>query len=641
MSKTDEEAMRPRRWCPVSRWGLPAALIALGASLLAFTWGTWPDPIVDFGRELYVPWRLSQGAVLYRDVSWFNGPLSPYLNSLAFRLFGASLRTLVATNLVVLAVVCGLLYRLTVSMTSRTAAAASVAAVLCLFGFAELVVVGNYNFICPYSHELTHGLLLAIATVSVMDRWFRQGRTVHVLVGGLLAGTALLTKPETSVAAVAVLVAFLACGLLTGRCPWSRLLPTAAVVAGGLGTPVMVAALLLSTALGVDGALRALVAPWSGTVNPEVGSLFFYRASSGLDQPFARALHVLTWAGMYAAVAVFIFLTAWLLRKTRAAGILGNAVGGFLAIAIIWGAHVISLYEAGAGLPVVAAIGLVTGVILCRSEGRREEGALLCGFSVLSLALLMKILLAARIYHYGFVLGLPAGLLLIIFFVGYLPGISARFGASATRIVRRAGGGLLIGGVAAALATTGHYAVGKTARIGLGPDQFRGDARAAALEDCRRVLEGRLRPGATVTVLPEGVMLNYLLRRRSPVPYVNFMPLELVLYGESSMLSALRASPPDVIVLVHKDTTEYGYPLFGADYAAEILGWVKANYAPSLLIGHEPFRKPSEFGIEVMFRYTPLPIAASTALVLATEDPNPSPCREAPDVEESARPVRV
>ena len=36
---------------------LPAILIAIAfIAMLAWTWFGWPDPIVDFGRELYVPW---------------------------------------------------------------------------------------------------------------------------------------------------------------------------------------------------------------------------------------------------------------------------------------------------------------------------------------------------------------------------------------------------------------------------------------------------------------------------------------------------------------------------------------------------------------------------------------------------------
>src|SRR5207244_2348842 len=77
----------------------PLVLLGLGAALFVWTRDTWPDVVVDFGRELYVPWRLSAGAVLYRDIAWFNGPFSAYANALLFRLAGPSLQVLVAVNL--------------------------------------------------------------------------------------------------------------------------------------------------------------------------------------------------------------------------------------------------------------------------------------------------------------------------------------------------------------------------------------------------------------------------------------------------------------------------------------------------------------------------------------------------------------
>ena len=582
------------------RWGWPAALIALAASLLAVTWGTWPDPIVDFGRELYAPWRLSEGAVLYRDVAWINGPLSPYVNCLAFQLFGVSLRTLVVCNVVVLAVVSVLLYRLTTAMTTLPAAGSAVAAVLSVFGFSQLLGIGNFNFICPYSHELTHGLLLAVAAFYAMFGWMRRGRLAYAFVASLLAGMALLTKPETAIAAVAVVMAYLGCALLSKRFSRSQMLWTATVVSAGLAVPLLLAVLLLSTALGLSGAIRGLLTPWSGALNPQIQSLLYYRVSAGVNQPFAHALRMLKWTGIYTAAAFLVVVLGHLLRNKRPTAWRDPIrLVPALAIAVLWTSHLSSWYEAASGLPAVAAIGLVAGIVLCRSEGQQERGALLCGFSILSLALLAKIALAARVHHYGFVLALPAAVLLVIVFVGYLPEIAARHRASA-RVVQRASGVLLLGTVAVSLAITALFAHAKTVTVAEGADRFRAELRGRALEDCRRALSGRLRPGATVAVLPEGVMLNYLLRRRSSVPYIVFMPVELSLFGEESVLSSLRASPPDVIALVHKDTGDYGYPLFGSDYGVAIMRWVRQNYRRSLLIGREPLRKPAEFGIEVL-----------------------------------------
>ena len=72
--------------------------------MTVWTWQTWADVTIDFGREVYVPClQLTEGKILYRDIAYFGGPLSPGINYLWFRLFGVSIRTLVFCNLAILA----------------------------------------------------------------------------------------------------------------------------------------------------------------------------------------------------------------------------------------------------------------------------------------------------------------------------------------------------------------------------------------------------------------------------------------------------------------------------------------------------------------------------------------------------------
>ena len=101
------------------RWLAPAFPALTFAALVVWTWGKWPEAFIDFGRELYVPWRLAEGQRLYHDVAYFNGPLSPWLNAALFRIFGVSLRTLVLTNLAITALIAVVIWRLPVAEGDR------------------------------------------------------------------------------------------------------------------------------------------------------------------------------------------------------------------------------------------------------------------------------------------------------------------------------------------------------------------------------------------------------------------------------------------------------------------------------------------------------------------------------------------
>jgi len=215
---------------------------------------------------------------------------------------------------------------------------------------------------------------------------------------------------------------------------------------------------------------------------------------------------------------------------------------------------------------------------------------------VLALALLSKIILNARIHHYGFALAMPACLLLVIILLNWIPELISRLGGAGW-IFRAAALAMLMSMTAAYLSIHHHYIQLKTVpvadnRCGILLADRRGEYLNATIERIRSSLE----PGQTMAVLPEGVMLNYLCRTPNPTPYVNFMPLEIALFGEDRILAAFDAHPPDFVVLVHKNTLEYGYRFFGQDYGRALFGWVNQHYQPVFRAGAMPFQD-DRFGI--------------------------------------------
>ncbi len=52
------------------------------------TWGHWGDLQIDSGREMYVPVEILRRRLLFRDIWYQYGPLTPYVQAWAVGLFG-------------------------------------------------------------------------------------------------------------------------------------------------------------------------------------------------------------------------------------------------------------------------------------------------------------------------------------------------------------------------------------------------------------------------------------------------------------------------------------------------------------------------------------------------------------------------
>jgi hypothetical protein len=86
------------------------------------------------------------------------------------------------------------------------------------------------------------------------------------------------------------------------------------------------------------------------------------------------------------------------------------------------------------------------------------------------------------------------------------------------------------------------------------------------------------------------------------------MPPEMKIFGERAILSAFESSPPDVIVLAHKEAREYGFRPFGLEprYGASIMTWVRSHYRTLDVIGDSPLTDDGA-GFEILRRLPATP----------------------------------
>jgi hypothetical protein len=205
-------------------------------------------------------------------------------------------------------------------------------------------------------------------------------------------------------------------------------------------------------------------------------------------------------------------------------------------------------------------------------------------WSAFALVLLAKMGLNARIFHYGFYLALPATVAAITLIIGVIPQTLAAWRPDfAARTFRQFALYALAAVIAPYVGLSHGWLRSKTISVGSGSDRFYISTivpQGAIVRDALDALKHTADSGTTLAVMPEGVMLNYLLRLDSPLRVVTLMPPELMAFGENEILTSLASNPPGVVVMIDRDVAEYGYPVFGTEreYGLGIVSWVNEHY---------------------------------------------------------------
>ena len=444
-------------------WGI-VAIAAAGALSIAQSWNRWLDPVIDAGRDLYVPLQLAGGAHLYRDIAYNYPPLTPYALAAVARLFGSSLALYIAIGFAVAIVSAAALYML----ARRTAGvdAAFVAGLL----FVTLCVAGrpNFNFFFPYAHSMTFGA--AFTMLFLASSW--------IVFGALACAT------KIEFAAVVI-----ACALVTRR--W------------------LAAAIFAVIALTLTPFPAKLVGGASG---------FYSRLAVGDWR------HVVVGVTILAAVAILS----------------GTPKAIWLAPLFVF----VSAEDVFAATPVVH-------VALIPFLRRKRALPLLWCASAVSTA---RIALNVAPSFNGFAYVLPTIVLFVAAAFAFFP--------------KPLWIALFIGMSVHALWRPGDPVVRVETPRGSYLD--RDVARGRVMQKILSSL-----PSGTLTVIPEGVSIDYFAGRRTPLRTYLFTPPEF----DESVTRDFAAHPPDLVLVVPRTVNEYGSKGFGVDYGQSLAAFIRTHYA--------------------------------------------------------------
>ena len=569
---------------------------------LASSWRKWPDPLVDFGQQCYCVWRVSQGALLYHDFLWSYGPFSIFFNAELFRCFGRGIMVLATANLVIYGFILALAYIAFRMAWGRLAAFAAMTVFISVFSFSHLLGVGNYNYATPYSGESVHGMLLILVTAFVVVRWCRGPSRKLAFLLGLCGGLAVVIKPEFMLAIGVLAIAAFA--LRWWQDQKVSVAEFSLLIGGGLIPTLAFTAWFARLESWKAAFIDASQAWWLVIVTHVQSDSAQQQTFTGLSHTASNALWELKAAFWALVVTAAIWVAGWCVNRSWSVMmrvIITVAAGVLVCFVRLHGGWM----EVGRCLPgLMVLVLIVVGSRVWRevkANGRAGQGSIMALVLVLLAGtMLARMPLFARIYHLGFFQAALAAMVVAAAMVAELPRWTGT-GEWGRRVAIAGGMAVLAIGCGSIASVSREHRADQTQAVGWGRDLFYATTpeidRSGLLIDWASECLRPVPLDATVLVLPEGSMINYLSQHKTVEQFTSRGE------GEAAYIEHLRHYPPDYVVLITRNMTDVGIARWGApgNFGHEIVEWIMANYEAQAHAGGDPL-KLNEYQGAIIFR---------------------------------------
>ena len=576
-------------------------LLAIGFFMLFVSWRRWSLIILDFGRELYIPWKLSMGGVLYRDVYVDHyGPFSPYLNAFLFKMFGVNIMTLEFFNMGVVIIITYCIYRFFRHTANPVTAMMTAATFLSIFAFK----FPNYNYITPYAYALTHGIALSFFSILAFHQYIKKQNTFWVVVIGLLIGTIFLTKLEVFFASMAAIGTGFIVLWHVEQFPLRKIIKVSAILFFSLLLPAAVFTVYFSFFMPFQEALLSILTQYRQLFETAVTSNVFYLTTTGRIASLFYLGKILLVTGWYVLLFFLVWSVAHLVERISSTyyRMIIMIVAAASALFLLYFMNQVPWNWLDVRIPfafqvVVAVMGILYGITIWKS--RKDKGKALSAlpmlvFIIFAFVMVWKIILRVTLNVYGFALTMPATLVVVAGLVYHVPRLAAK-NAQSTTFIRALSIILVSMFLVMEIGVVSDAYLFRNYLIDTGKEKIiTHDAvlnmEGPVIDATLKKINETIKPKENFLVIPEGILLNYLTRRESPSPYTAFLLGDLVMHHEDKMVERLSRRLPDYVILIDRSVGEWGFKKFGVDTGTKISGWVIKNYVPIWTIGNIPFQ---------------------------------------------------
>lgn len=522
---------------------------------ITFFWLKQGWIIIDTGRELYIPWQMLKGEVLYKDIFNIYGALSYQINALAYLVFGQKIETLYGLGVLNSFFIVLGLYYLSREFLNRIFSVLIVLFVMSTTIFSTTL----FNFNLPYSYAIVYAFSSFLFSVLFLIKYVKRPRPLFAYLSSFFAGISFATKYEYIL--YPFLLAYVFCFLRPLR--KKDLLK-------GIGffllTPIISFSILFLQGLTLHDCVQTILYVKKMAVAPSL--IYFYKNNAGTY--FNPKLVLLSFINFCIfSLYYFLLIGANILNEKYSPKPLRQIIPLLLLF-------VTFIFVFGSGIKGFGFFPILNLLLLLFFAKPIFENKPLFILMLCALIGSMKTFFLLDVYIYGaFVI--PLLLLSIVAFILFYSETLKK------KTVKRAIKHTLILLLVVYTAFIGlrqAYSTGlkgyllKTEKGNLYADESVYTCYSGLIN----YINQNLKKTDRVVILPETPFVNFVTGRDSDNYYHSLIPMYFETFGEDHIIDHFKKTRPEYFVLNNRRTIDYGHVYICDDYAQKFCSYMKQNY---------------------------------------------------------------
>ncbi|MEO5359134.1 MAG: hypothetical protein H7843_01660 [Nitrospirota bacterium] len=128
-----------------------------------------------------------------------------------------------------------------------------------------------------------------------------------------------------------------------------------------------------------------------------------------------------------------------------------------------------------------------------------------------------------------------------------------------------------------------YYLRNITVNTVVGKFMFRKEDRLLKTLEMAGYLANETPNKTTLAVFPEGMTLNILAQKNTPLPYRNLLPTDVATIGEHNLINIISKEKIDYIAILNSSMVDFGYDEFKS-YANNLYKWIVENYTLNYVV---------------------------------------------------------